>query len=154
MASMNALSISRIQDLVLRAVVEEFQPRFVPDGNIVWLSEARETSCCALIDKMVELRFEIATNQEFPNVVINDSRRGWIFLIDVVTLKGPMNRSRCRILRGLFEPCENHLVLINAFKSRSDICHVTELPWSISAWFADEPDHIIHFDGVPPSCRD
>jgi adenine-specific DNA-methyltransferase len=58
-----------------------------------------------------------------------------------------MTNERCEVLNRVFRVSGFGLVLVNAFGSRRELQELfVELPWRTSAWFADEPDHMIHFD--------
>jgi hypothetical protein len=39
------------------------------------------------------------------------------------------------------------LIFVTAFESRVEFQQLTlDCPWGAAAWFADEPDHLVHFD--------
>ena len=133
---------------VTRAVVEELQPRFVPDGRLMWVRGARETASFASEDALVELGFASANRDQFPNVVLHDRTRRWLVLVEVAGIRGPMSQRRCEALKREFAGPGLRLILINAFQSRREFQDLrAKLAWGTSAWFADEPDHMIHFGG-------
>jgi len=139
---------SLIRDPVLRAVLDDFQPRFVARGRVVWLSETNKSPNYVSREALTTLGLQSSPKCDFPNVVIQETHRRWLVLVDVAPLIGQMNPRRCEILNNLFRGCDGHLVVVNAFKSRCDFDAGIEPPWSTSAWFASEPDHMIHFDGT------
>ena len=37
--------------------------------------------------------------------------------------------------------------MVTAFETREDTNDLCEVAWGTEAWFADEPSHMIHFNG-------
>jgi adenine-specific DNA-methyltransferase len=59
-----------------------------------------------------------------------------------------MSGDRCDVLARVFGGCGLGLVFANAFKSRQELQGLLdEPPWGTAAWFANEPEHMIHFNG-------
>jgi hypothetical protein len=85
---------------------------------------------------------------DLTNIVIYDEERHWLILIDVPRIRGQMNSKRYAILKHKFRGCGLSLVFVNAFKDRGELGDwLFDLPWQTAAWFAEEPDHMIHFNG-------
>jgi hypothetical protein len=80
-------------------------------------------------------------------VVILDARHRWLVLVDVARMRGQMTTERRDALNRMFRVGSFALVLVNAFASRRELQELfVEPPWRTSAWFTDEPGHMIHFD--------
>lgn len=137
----------RIRDRVTQAVLEEFQPRFIGQGRVVWTSDDSDETTLVSRDSIVELGLPSAPTRELPNVVIHDPGRHWLVLVDVASLRGQMTAKRCELLKRLFHVRGFRLVLVNAFASRRQLQDLfVEFPWRTSAWIAAEPEHLIHFN--------
>jgi hypothetical protein len=51
-------------------------------------------------------------------------------------------------LKDLFAGCKSGLVFVTAFASRDSMrSFLTQISWETEVWVAEDPDHLIHFDG-------
>lgn len=133
---------------VLRAVLEKFRPRFVPRGRVVWAGGASDEVTQVFRRRFSTLGLRWPPSREIPDIVIHDQTRRWLFLVDVAGLRGQMTVKRCESLKQMFHGSGLRLVLVNAFGSRRELQELfIDFPWWTSAWFANEPEHMIHFDG-------
>lgn len=144
-------SADRIRDPVTKAVLAEFYPRFVPHGQVLWISGSNNRPADAASDGFADARLLLTPRLKFPNVVIRDRKRNWLVFVDVVKLRGQMSAGRCRVLKQVFRDCSLGLVFVWAFETRRELQVLNaDFPRFTSAWFADEPEHIIHFGGGFP----
>ena len=59
-----------------------------------------------------------------------------------------MTEKRREALKSMFGGSKAELILVNAFRNRKELqASLVELPWETVVWFADEPNHLVHFDG-------
>ncbi len=83
-----------------------------------------------------------------PDVIVHDSSRKWILLIEAVTSAGPIDGKRRKELKDLFKNDTVGLVFVTAFSARKTMRRfLDQISWETEGWIADNPDHIIHFDG-------
>ena len=83
-----------------------------------------------------------------PDVVAHDTRRNWLLLIEAVTSAGPVDGKRRKELKQLFSGCRAGLVFVTVFASREAMrIFLTQISWESEVWVAEDPDHLIHFDG-------
>jgi hypothetical protein len=83
-----------------------------------------------------------------PDVVVHDTTRNWLLLIESVTSAGPVDRKRRRELKDLFAGCKAGLVFVTAFSTREIMrSFLTQISWETEVWIADDPEHLIHFNG-------
>ena len=136
-----------LESEVVKQVLLAFRPRFTPGGRVLWVSKASEptfTSKRGLRDLGIGVRQQ----RDLPNVVIHAPKKDRLFLIDVASLRGPMTRERREALADAFQACRVGLIFVNAFRSRRELKEsLGEFPWETVVWFAEEPDHLVHFDG-------
>jgi hypothetical protein len=141
-------SESELRNSVVRAVLEEFQPRFVPHAQVIWVNEARNRAAVACHRFFRQLGLQLSSRRDFPNILLLDRKRGQLVLIDVPGVRGRISGDRCAVLERVFGDYGLGLVFANAFKSRRELQELLdEPPWGTSAWIADEPKHMIHFNG-------
>jgi hypothetical protein len=136
---------SRGWNQIIQAVIRDFQPRFVPQAIVLCIKEAEGATSDG---DLRALGLKSARRDAFPNVVFYDKRRSLLVLVDVAKMRRPMSRARCAALRRIFRARGARLFLVSAFQNRRQLqCSLDELPWGTSVWFADEPGHLIHFNG-------
>lgn len=83
-----------------------------------------------------------------PDVVVHDTRRNWLLLIEAVTSAGPVDGKRRKELKELFSGCKAGLVFVTAFLDREMMrSFLTQISWKSEVWVADDPEHLIHFNG-------
>ncbi len=137
----------QILDPLINAVLTEFCSRFTPKGRVLWVDEGGEEAAYKSLDAWGSLGLPSSLRPDRPNIVIYDEGRHWLILIDVPRIRGQMNVKRYAILRRMFRGCALHLVFVNAFKDRRELGDwLVDLPWQTAAWFAEEPNHMIHFN--------
>ena len=85
---------------------------------------------------------------KMPDLVIHDVLRDWLGLIEAVTSHGPVSPKRREELRDLFSASAAGLVFVTAFENRRTLAkYVADISWETEAWVAEDPTHLIHFDG-------
>ena len=80
--------------------------------------------------------------------LVYDEDKRWLFLIEAVTSHGPVSAKRWIELEHMLESCKVGRVYVTAFPDR----HVfrkfaSDIAWETEVWIADNPDHMIHFNG-------
>ena len=55
------------------------------------------------------------------DVIVHDTRRNWLLLIEAVTSAGPVDGKRRKELKDLFAGCQAGLVFVTAFENRRAI---------------------------------
>ena len=136
------------QNPLIKTVIEEFCPRFVAGGMILYIGDAEDKFLHLDADYLQRLGVTIPAPAKMPDVVVHDTRRNWLLLIEAVTSAGPVDRKRRRELKDLFAGCKAGLVFVTAFANREAMrSFLTQLSWETEVWIAEDPDHLIHFNG-------
>ena len=136
------------QNVLIKEIVEQFAPRFTPDGVLVYLGDTEEKHKYYEIDYLKHLGVAIDPHGKMPDVVIHYIEQNWLVIVEAVTSHGPVNASRHNQLRDLFAGSKAGLVFVTAFLNRSTMReYLSEIDWETEVWVADAPDHLIHFDG-------
>ena len=136
------------QNPLIKTVIEELCPRFVPGGVVVYIGDAEDKFLHLDADYLRELGVVVPAPAKMPDVVIHDVRRNWLLLIEAVSTAGPVDGKRRRELKELFAGCSAGLVFVTAFASREVMrSFVSQISWETEVWVASDPDHMIHFNG-------
>jgi hypothetical protein len=141
---------TRYRRQFVRNAMEGFHKNFAPESRPVYVSGiggAHDT-----IDEAVFDRLGIDTDHErgkWPNVIFYCAKRGWLFLLDPITGRHAFEDDRLRELHRLLHQPKAEIVYVLAFKTRRVMgWNLSKIPWGAHAWAADEPTHLVHFNGT------
>jgi hypothetical protein len=85
---------------------------------------------------------------KIPDVVVHDSKRNWLVLVEAVATGGVIDGKRRNELKQLFKNSTAGLVFVTAFDNRRTMQGVLpQISWETEVWVADDPNHLIHFNG-------
>lgn len=133
---------------LLKRVVEEFCSRFSPSGVLVFLADGERKYASFKRAYLARLGVTIADTAKMPDVVVHDTERNWLLLIEAVTSAGPVDGKRRKELKELFQRSTAGLVFVTAFEDRAAFGRFhQQISWESEVWIASDADHIIHFDG-------
>lgn len=97
---------------------------------------------------LAELGVKIDVHGKMPDVIIHFTENNWLISIEAVTSRGPINPKRQGELKALFQKARIPLVMVTAFLSRKAMMeYLPEIAWETDVWVAEDPTHLIHFDG-------
>lgn len=136
------------QNPLIKAVVEEFCPRFAPGATIAYIGDT-ETKFLHLETAYLErLGITLDAAAKMPDIVAHDHRRNWLILLEAVTSAGPVDGKRRMELKELFKNSKAGLVFVTAFETRKVMqSFLSQISWETEVWIAEDPDHLIHFNG-------
>ena len=136
------------QNPLIRAIIEEFCSRFVQGVVVVYIGDTENKFEHLHPDYLAKLGVTIDAAAKMPDVVVHDTVRNWLLLIEAVTSAGPVDGKRRKELKELFRDSKAGLVFVTAFETRrvmqSFLAHIS---WETEVWVADDADHLIHFNG-------
>ena len=133
---------------LIKAIVEEFAPRFAPGSKLVYAGDAGEKWGYFDQQLLAALGVEVDAHGKMPDVVLLDTARGWLLLVESVTSHGPVDGKRHEELRRLFAGSKAGLVYVTAFPDRATMKkYLADIAWETEVWVAEAPTHLIHFDG-------
>lgn len=133
---------------VQKAIIEEFAPRFAQGAKPLYLGDTAKKNLHVDADELAKLGIPITEHDKLPDVVLYDTKRKWLFLIEAVTSHGPMSPKRIFELQKMLKGCKAGCVYVSAFPDATEFKkHVKDIAWDTEVWLADTPEHLIHFNG-------
>ncbi|RJP47027.1 MAG: hypothetical protein C4583_17550 [Anaerolineaceae bacterium] len=130
------------------AIVEEFGPRFAPGAKLIYLGDTAKKTL--ILDEIVFKKLGIPSSEhgKFPDVILYDAKRKWLFLIEAVTAHGPVSPKRHVELEKLFENCKAGKIYVTAFLDFATYKkYSSDIAWETEVWIAEMPSHMIHLNG-------
>lgn len=134
---------------LIRQIIEEFGSRFVPGGKLVYAGDTGEK--WGYFDERLldEQGVTVDNHGKMPDAVIYYPAKNWLVLAEAVTSHGPVDGKRHDELSQLFKRSKAGLVFVSAFPDRHTFTkYVEAISWETEVWIADNPSHLIHFNGA------
>jgi hypothetical protein len=139
---------ARGQGPLLKTVAKEFCARFIAGGTVLYIGDSNDKLLYLDAEYLKRLGVEIPAPAKMPDLVVHDTKRNWLALIEVVTSAGPVDGKRRKELKDLFAGCSAGLVFVTAFSTREIMrSFLTQISWETEVWVAQDPEHLIHFNG-------
>lgn len=133
---------------VQAAIIEQFASRFVRGGILLYLGDTANKDLYKDDENLKKLGIPIGQHSKLPDVVIYESERDWLFLIEAVTSHGPVSPKRIIELEEFLKGCKAGKIYVTAFPDFSEFKkHSNNIAWETEVWLVDAPDHMIHFNG-------
>jgi hypothetical protein len=129
-------------------IIKEFRARFCPDTKVVYIGDTARKLLHIQKELLEELKIPITEHDKLPDVVIYDQQKNHLFLIEAVTAHGPLSPKRHAELEETLKHCEIQKIYVSAFPDFHEFRkHISNIAWETEVWMADNPDHMIHFNG-------
>jgi len=133
---------------VQKSVIHEFGPRFAPGAELLYLGDTENKFLYSNDSRLKEIGLPIDKHSKLPDIVMYMPERNWLFLIEVVTAHGPISQKRINELEILLCNSIAEKIYITAFPNKAEFRkHITDIAWETEVWIADNPGHMIHFNG-------
>jgi hypothetical protein len=134
--------------LLIKAVIEHFCPIFAPGGAVLYIGDPENKFVHLEAAGLAALGVTLDSAARIPDVIVHHTARNWLMLIEAVTSAGPVDGKRRKELKDLFAGCKAALVFVTAFENRRTMqsC-VSHIAWESEVWIAEDPNHMIHFNG-------
>lgn len=135
-------------NLLQKEVIEQFLPRFGHNAEVLYVGDAAKKLLHLNQARLQALHFFDLSHGELPDIIAYSADKNWLFLIEAVHSFGPISPSRRLRLAHLTQQCTAAIVYVTAFLNRATFRKfIAEIAWETEVWIAEEPDHLIHFDG-------
>jgi len=136
------------QNPLIKAIIEQFCPAFAPGGVVIYIGDTENKFVHLEVERLKSLGVTLDSAAKIPDVIVHYTARNWLLLIEAVTSAGPVDGKRRKELKELFEGCKAGLVFVTAFETRRVMqSFVSQIAWESEVWIAEDPDHMIHFNG-------
>jgi type II restriction enzyme len=136
-------------NILQKEIIENFLPRFCTDCLVLYIGDTSNKLLYMDEEKLNHIDFFKLSHDELPDILAYDTLHNWLYLIEAVHSSGPMSEIRVHELKKLLKNCKADLIFITAFLSRNDFRKWSmDIAWETEVWIADNPDHLIHFNGT------
>ena len=136
---------NELQISILRAL----HPRFFPNAELLYLGDTANKMLKFNEDLVKELNLPFNSHDKLPDVMFYDREKNHLLLVEAVENVGPMDHTRHQGLTEILTKSGVKGILISAFPTKKDFKkYIEEIAWETEVWIAEEPGHMIHFNGL------
>jgi BsuBI/PstI restriction endonuclease domain/BsuBI/PstI restriction endonuclease HTH domain len=136
------------QNPLIKAIIERFCATFAPGGLVLYIGDTENKFVHLEAAALAALGVTLDAAAKVPDVIVHHTAKNWLLLIEAVTSAGPVDGKRRKELKDLFADCRSGLVFVTAFEDRRTLqSFVSSIAWESEVWIAEDPDHMIHFNG-------
>ena len=135
---------------LIRAIIEQFAPRFVPGAQLVYVGDTGQKHAIFDADYLAGLGVVVDKHGKLPDVVLHyhHDDKDWLVLAEACSSVGPVDGKRYQELIDLFAAAKPGLVFVSGFPDRATMRKfLADIAWETEVWVAEAPDHLIHFNG-------
>ena len=132
---------------LMRSIIEEFTHHFTPEGaQIAYVGDTANNLNLTDHSLLEKLGINISTATEKPDVILWYPARKWLIYLEAVHSSGHFDEARKKrlaLLSSEFSP-----IYVSCFQNRRSAAKAfSTIASQTEVWIADEPSHLIHFDG-------
>lgn len=129
-------------------IIKQLLPRFCANAKLVYVGDTARKLLFIEEEMLEDLNIPMTKHDKLPDVVLYDSGKKRLFLIEAVTSHGPISPKRQMELEEILKNYKAVKIYISAFLNfREFKRHVDNIAWETEVWIAENPDHMIHFNG-------
>ena len=131
-----------------KAIIEDFLPRYGQGCVVLYIGDTSNKMLHIETQKLEHLKFFELSHDELPDIIAYDEKRNWLYLIEAVHSSGAISEVRMLELKRLTATCTAEIVYVTAFLTKTEFRKwVADIAWESEVWIAENPDHLIHFNG-------
>jgi type II restriction enzyme len=141
-----SLSVGEHSELI-KKIIEQFAPRFVPGSILLYVGDTGNKWGYFAESEFNALSLHADKHGKMPDVILYQSDKSRLILAESVTSHGPVDSKRRIELQKLF-PVNMDIVYLSAFPDKHTFTRFSqEIAWETEVWIADNPTHMIHYNG-------
>jgi len=139
-----------MHNALVKVILEVFLPRFVEGPRTLYVGDTRDKMLYVNEPLRVKLGIELGVHEKLPDVLLYSEKQGRLFAIEAVTSVGPITDLRRREIAELLGAVAK-VVYVTAFPTKQEFKRFADqLAWGTVIWIAEEPEHIVRFNGHIP----
>lgn len=133
-----------------KRIIEDFLPRFGFGSEVLYVGDAEAKFLHIEKDILRDLNFYKLEHEELPDIIAYCREKNLLYLIEAFHSTGEWDEIRLKRIKNKLKisGCNANLVFFTAFETRADFRkRAKDIAWETEVWIADNPDHIVHFNG-------
>ena len=133
---------------IQKAVIEDFLPRFSKGAEVLYIGDTAKKILHMDADRLKAIGLAEMDREMLPDILAHEEERNWLFLVEAVHSSNPISQMRHMALRRLTKDSTAGCLFVSAFADAATFAKFSKhIGWETEVWIADDPEHMIHFDG-------
>lgn len=137
-------------NVLQKAIIEQFLPRFGFEAAVLYVGDTEDKFMYMDQNSLESIHFFELNHEMLPDIVAYSKEKNLLYLIEAFHSTGEWNEIRLRtVVKKLQESgCTAIPVFFTAFETKAIFRQkAKDIAWETEVWLADNPDHLIHFNG-------
>lgn len=133
-----------------KKIVEQFLVLYGFGADVLYIGDTENKFLHVEKEKLGKIHFFEIGHEELPDVIAYSEKKNLLYLIEAVHSYGPMSEIRInKLKKALAENgCTANVVFFTAFLDKKTFRKWSDqIAWETEVWIADNPEHLIHFNG-------
>lgn len=136
------------QNILIKQMIDDFCANFTPGGEVLYVGDADAKWAVFEQEELEKLGVTVNQHGKMPDLIVYMPDREWLVLMEAASSHGPVDGKRHGELASLFADSTAGLVYVSCFPDRREMRkYLPEIAWETEVWCADNPTHLIHFNG-------
>jgi adenine-specific DNA-methyltransferase len=136
------------QNELLQKIIEDFCAYYTAGGMVLYIGDADEKQAFFDREELKNLGVTLDEHGKMPDLIVYMKDKNWLVLLEAASSHGPVDAKRHAELQTLFAGSTAGLVFVSCFPTRKEMRkYLDKIAWETEVWCADNPTHLIHFNG-------
>lgn len=147
-SGINLLLSAGDHNVLQKHIIEDFLPRFGMGAEVLYIGDTSDKFLYKNEIILEQVGFFTLEHEELPDIVAYCEEKNLLFLIEAVHSAGPMDEIRVMKLKEQLKNCTAIPIFVTTFLNKKEFKKwVEKIAWESEVWIADNPEHMIHFNG-------
>lgn len=147
-SGINLLLSAGDHNVLQKLIIEDFLSRFGMGAEVLYIGDTTDKYLFKDKVTLEQVGFFTLEHEELPDIVAYCKEKNLLFLIEAVHSAGPMDEIRVMKLKEQLKNCTAIPIFVTTFLNKKEFKKwVEKIAWESEVWIADNPEHMIHFNG-------
>lgn len=147
-SGINLLLSAGDHNVLQKLIIEDFLSRFGMGAEVLYIGDTTDKYLYKDKVTLEQVGFFTLEHEELPDIVAYCKEKNLLFLIEAVHSAGPMDEIRVMKLKEQLKNCTAIPIFVTTFLNKKEFKKwVEKIAWESEVWIADNPEHMIHFNG-------
>lgn len=129
-------------------VITEFRVLFCGDAEVLYVGDTARKLLYVKAEVLKALNIPLTEHGKLPDVLLYNRVKDQLILVEAVTAHGPLSPKRQVEIEKTLKDCKSQRIYVSAFPDfREFRKHIDNIAWETEVWIANNPEHMIHFNG-------
>ncbi|MFK7982163.1 MAG: BsuBI/PstI family type II restriction endonuclease [Saprospiraceae bacterium] len=136
---------SSFHNILQRTIIKEFLSRYGYNSEVLFLNNFENAPFYFNENSLKKLSLN---DKPKVDIIAYSKEKNWLYLIENAYSDRIIDETRLSVLKKYSRNFKGHVIYITVFPNKEALRKSsTDIAWETEVWIADNPDHLIHFNG-------